>query len=126
MKTGSVKGMHMNWMAKLTVAALLAVFGLAAADKAPAKEETREVAGPDGKTYIEKTTPFGKAKYEKTAEAEKKDEPPANMRAFDEGDTVRFERRTPFGLSKWSKKKAELDEMEKAALERERRAPAKK
>jgi hypothetical protein len=112
--------------AMLLAAGLLAALTLGAQDKGPAKEETKQVTGQDGKTYIEKKTPFGKARYEKQAEAEKKDEPPANMRAFDEGDTVRFERRTPFGTRKWSKKKTELDEMEKAALEREQASQAKR
>ncbi len=118
----------MDWTVRTLVGALLLAPALAAQNQAPARsnnEEIREVKGADGKTYIEKKTPFGTARYEKRAE-EKADEPPANMRAFDDGDTVRFERRTPFGVRKWSKKKTDLDDMEKAALERERRAPAKR
>ncbi|MFB3776172.1 MAG: hypothetical protein ACE141_01140 [Bryobacteraceae bacterium] len=67
-----------------------------------------------------KKTPFGTVKLaEKTGE--EKPNPPATMRAFEEGDTVRFERQTPFGVKKWSKKKSELDETEQAVVERERR-----
>ena len=33
----------------------------------------------------------------------------ANTKVFDEGDTVRFERPSPFGTSVWRKKKTELD-----------------
>jgi hypothetical protein len=35
----------------------------------------------------------------------------------DEGDIVRFERLRAFGVWNWEKKKSELDETEKAALQ---------
>ncbi len=60
-------------------------------------------------------------------EVKKKEvEPSPGLRAFDEGDTVRFERKTPFGLSKYSKKKSELNEVERATFERDRKPPAGK
>ena len=36
--------------------------------------------------------------------------------ATDQGDSVKFERRTPFGKNVWTKKKTDLDDSEKAAL----------
>ena len=45
--------------------------------------------------------------------------------AVDKGDTVEFQRKTPFGLSKWTKKKSELDENETAALKRATPASSK-
>ena len=41
----------------------------------------------------------------------------AFIKATEDGDTVHFERKGPFGLWKWDKKKSELDETEKAALQ---------
>ena len=42
--------------------------------------------------------------------------------AIEEGDMVRFERSTPFGLSRWTRKKSELNEDEREMLERSRAA----
>jgi hypothetical protein len=76
------------------------------------------------KSSAEKKTPFGTVKYEEKA-GEEKQEPPSSMRAFEDGDTVRFERQTPFGTKKWAKKKSELDETEQAVVERDRRKKEK-
>jgi len=114
-------------------------FGLAltAADqvKAPEGEKSKTATSEssnskDGKA-VSKRTPFGTARYENQPEEKKKVEAPANMRAFEEGDLVRFERKTPFGVAKWTRKRGELDETEQAVLERERsrrtaKDPAKK
>lgn len=56
-------------------------------------------------------TPFGKSKEPAVARqtVEAKPGDIANTKAFDEGDTIRFERPTPFGTSVWRKKKSELD-----------------
>jgi hypothetical protein len=69
-------------------------------------------------------TPFGTVKLAEKA-GEERPEPPATMRAFEDGETVRFERQTPFGTKKWTKKKSELDETEQAVVERERRKKEK-
>ena len=93
--------------------------------------------GKDGKAYAERAMPFGtskraekpeQAKKEvvKKEEAKNKVEAPPNLRAFDEGDTVRFESRLPFGISTYSKKKSELNEVERAALERQQKKSASK
>lgn len=96
--------------------------GLSAEDKPAA---TGRSESKDGKKYIERQTPFGVAKVEDKGD-EKAEEPPANMRAFEEGDNIRFERPTPFGVARWVRKKSELNDMERAAWERERRKPAEK
>ena len=41
----------------------------------------------------------------------------AGIKATEDGDIVHFERQGPFGVWKWEKKKSELDETEKAALQ---------
>jgi hypothetical protein len=83
-----------------------------------------------GKKWIYRNTPFGVAKSEDKAvdetvtpfgKAKPQDKPAATpepmvdtnpTRAFEEGDSYRFERTTPFGVSKWRKKKTELDASE--------------
>ena len=119
----------------LGVALMLAGLGAGAQDK-PAEPAEKRAVGKDGKAYVERAMPFGTAKRaEKPEEAKKtvkKEEvkQPAdanpNLRAIDEGDTVRFESRLPFGLSTYSKKKSELNEVERAALERQQKKPASK
>jgi hypothetical protein len=42
--------------------------------------------------------------------------------AIEEGDMVRFERSTPFGPSRWTRTKSELNEDEREMLERSRTA----
>jgi hypothetical protein len=104
--------------------------GLSGQDKPAGKADSKEKpaaaeqsASKDGKKYVERRTPFGVVKVEDKGD-EKAEEPPANMRAFEEGDSIRFERPTPFGVARWVRKKSELSEMERAAWERERRKPA--
>ena len=105
--------------------------GLSGQDKPADKNDSKkpaaaeQPASKDGKKYVERRTPFGVARVEDKGD-EKAEEPPANMRAFEEGDNIRFERPTPFGVAHWVRKKSELNEMERAAWERERRKPAEK
>ncbi len=86
---------------------------------------TYRYTDPQGKKWIYRKTPFGVSRAEdKPASAEdpKKDE---NARLIDattaveEGDAIRFERPGPFGLTKWQRKKAELNEVERAVWDRE-------
>jgi len=80
----------------------------------------------DGKTWIYRKTPFGLSRFEeKAAKAEKEEskaapgsDVSAGMRAFDDGEYVRFERPGPFGVYKWRRKKTELDAGEKQAWSR--------
>ncbi|MCL6506698.1 MAG: hypothetical protein K6T59_06710 [Bryobacteraceae bacterium] len=73
-----------------------------------------------GKTWTYRRTPFGfvrsDAKEEDTAV-----EAPADLKAFEQGDEIRFERPTPFGVVRWTRKKAELNDVERAAWEREQK-----
>ncbi|HXK00911.1 MAG TPA: hypothetical protein VMS37_00835 [Verrucomicrobiae bacterium] len=78
----------------------------------------------DGKKWIYRKTPWGVARMEDKPEdshtAAKAVDPAEFIKAVEDGDMVRFERPGPFGVYKWQKKKSELDETERAALERSR------
>jgi hypothetical protein len=82
---------------------------------------------PQGKKWIYRFTPFGVVRLEEKTDAQSKAleaDKAAGIKAFEEGDKVRFERQGPFGVWKWEKKKSELDETEKTALERSRATAA--
>jgi hypothetical protein len=67
-------------------------------------------------TYIK--TPFGivkRAADEATVKSAPPD--PALTKAIDKGDTVRFERKSPFGTISWEKKKSELTDDERHILD---------
>ncbi len=76
-----------------------------------------------GKGWVYRKTPFGIARLEekpaapdaKTAQLEKADL--NSIQATEDGDMVRFERRGPFGVYKWSKPKKDLNDMERKAWE---------
>src|SRR6266567_5835847 len=73
-----------------------------------------------GKKWIYRKTPFGLARLEDKP-AETKAAAPSTgpvTTATEDGDIVRFERPGPFGMYRWQKKKAELDDDERAALDR--------
>jgi hypothetical protein len=75
---------------------------------------------PQGKKWIYHKTPFGMSRMEDTGERETAKAAPASgagIKATEDGDKVRFERQGPFGVWKWEKKKSELNESEKAALQ---------
>ncbi|MCS6952898.1 MAG: hypothetical protein NZM33_08565 [Bryobacteraceae bacterium] len=75
-----------------------------------------------GKTWIYRRTPFGLVKTsERESGALDRAEPPAEMRAFEDGDRIRFERVTPFGVVRWDRNKSELDDLERAVWEREQK-----
>jgi hypothetical protein len=89
-----------------------------------------------GKSWRYRKTPFGVVKMEdKSPDATPPASPDtpsnpfggapgasaaANITAVEEGDTVRFERATPFGPYKWTRKKSELTADEQQVLERSR------
>jgi len=90
-----------------------------------------------GKKWIYRVTPFGIAKSEDKAiddtvtpfgKAQAKTEPVVVVKgkdpavAFDEGDTYRFERTTPFGTTVWRKKKTDLDATEKNILDQQQKS----
>ena len=74
-----------------------------------------------GKKWIYRKTPFGVAKLEDKPDDQQGKPTPAQaaagIKATEAGDVVKFERPGPFGVWKWEKKKSELDETEKAALQ---------
>lgn len=77
-----------------------------------------------GKTWIIRRSPFGLLKGEESPKSEPvtpDDDPAAALKVVEEGDQLRFERRTPFGVTRWTKKKTELDELEQRAWEREQK-----
>jgi hypothetical protein len=79
----------------------------------------------DGKKWIYRKTPWGVSRLEDTgtpAPAVKPVDPSEGVKAVEDGDMVRFERPGPFGVYKWEKKKSELDETERKALDRARAA----
>lgn len=75
----------------------------------------------DGKAWIYRKTPFGVAKLPEEKALETADAPRhaagAPLHIRDLGDSIEFSRRTPFGMSKWQKKKTELNEQEQAAYD---------
>src|SRR5215469_5647338 len=78
----------------------------------------------NGKKWIYRKTPFGVSRMEDKPEdtAAKPVDPAEGIKAVEDGDTVHFERPGPFGTYKWDKKKSELDDVERVALERTRTA----
>jgi hypothetical protein len=84
---------------------------------------------PQGKKWVYRKTPFGVARAE-----DKPAETPAestqrfdNVKATEDGDSIRFERPGPFGIYRWQRKKTELNEMEQTVWNREQsRAAASK
>lgn len=74
----------------------------------------------NGKVWTYTRTPFGVRKEEGTPESTTKTQDvPPEMTATEEGDSVRFTRKTPFGKSQWTRKKSELTGVERAVWERD-------
>jgi hypothetical protein len=82
-----------------------------------------------GRNWVYVRTPMGVSRFEdkpgasgSTADSSspKPAEPFANVKVTESGDTVTFERPSPFGVSKWTKKKSELTEQENGAMLRAR------
>ena len=75
-----------------------------------------------GKKWIYRKTPFGLARLEDKPADTPAPAPAASLAttATEDGDIVRFERPGPFGMYRWQKKKTELDDDERAALDRSR------
>jgi hypothetical protein len=80
---------------------------------------------PAGKKWIYSKTPFGIARVEdKGVEDPKKAQEEMahqieSTKAVEDGDSIRFERPSPFGISRWQRKKGELNEVERAVWDRE-------
>ena len=84
-----------------------------------------------GRQWLYRKTPFGIARWQDkpensaalAAENAKRYEA---VSATEDGDTIHFERRGPFGTSRWDRKKADLDEVEKTIWNREQSRTAAK
>ena len=75
----------------------------------------------EGRKWLFVNTPFGVSKtaYNESAELASPPQPakPDPTKVIDHGDTVRFERPTPFGTKVWEKKKSELTDDERKLYE---------
>ena len=74
---------------------------------------------PQGKRWMYRKTPFGVNKWEeKPEDQEPHAETPSSVQTTvtDLGDSVRFQRPTPFGPQTWTRKKSEMTDDEKAAF----------
>jgi hypothetical protein len=129
-------------MKKLTIALLFAA-ALIAAEQKDAKKETKPANQPadvtipagaqktedgsyrftdaKGKKWIYRETPFGIAKSEdKPAAPAQTPQEDTMTKATVNGDSVHFERPTPFGVTKWDKKVADLDANEQRIVDRQK------
>jgi len=71
-------------------------------------------------TWIYRKTPFGVVRYpEPPPEAKPVETIPEGMTATEEGDLIRFERPSPFGKYRWTRKKTELTDLEHRVWERD-------
>jgi hypothetical protein len=95
-------------------------FGLSKFEDTAPEEKPATPAGKAGSAGGDaQKTPFGEVRNQKSPAAA----PTAGSgisKAIDDGDTVRFERSSPFGVYRWTRKKSELTADEKAALEQSR------
>jgi len=99
------------------------------ADAIKTGDNTYEKTDEKGRTWIYTKTMFGIAKLEKTAASEKpaaSAPPPQGYTAVEDGDSIRFERPSPFGKFVWSRKKTELTDEERAVWERQKQTTAKR
>jgi hypothetical protein len=75
----------------------------------------------NGKTWMYRQTPFGISRWEEGAvpapQPTAKSDP---VSVTDLGDSVRFDKKTPFGGSSWVRKKTELNDEEKALVDAQR------
>jgi hypothetical protein len=98
-------------------------------DASPNPDGTYAYTDKAGKKWIYSKTPFGISKVEDmrgTAPAMPAAPVGQFVKAFDNGDTVKFERQSPFGTTKWEKKKTELTDEERTVLERQNAPPEEK
>jgi hypothetical protein len=102
---------------------------LAAADQAPkalavpqgavaTSPSTFRYTDAEGRKWIYHASPFGVTREPEGA-PERFIRDFANVKATEQGDSIRFERPTPFGPFRWQTKKSELNEMERTVWERE-------
>jgi hypothetical protein len=80
----------------------------------------------DGKVWMYRRSPFGVSRFPAEPGYAKPDSGKEQVTAVEQGDSIRFERTTPFGKRTWVRKKDELTETEKTIWERQQKdaAPA--
>jgi hypothetical protein len=91
-------------------------------DASPNTDGTYSYTDKAGKKWIFSKTPFGVSRtQDMTGSAPAIPAAPAGqyMKATDNGDTVKFERQSPFGTTKWEKKKSDLTDEERGVVERQ-------
>jgi len=78
----------------------------------------------NGKVWIYRLSPFGVSRYEAGSGYDKQDAEKEEITAVEQGDSIRFERTSPFGKRSWVRKKSELTADEKALWERQQKNTA--
>ena len=73
-----------------------------------------------GKKWIYRQTPFGVTRFEDKPSEKIVQDAAEETKVTEEGDSLRFERKTPFGTTHWVRKKTELSDVEQAAWDRAR------
>jgi hypothetical protein len=79
----------------------------------------------EGTRWTYAKTPFGVMRS-RTSSAPVATTLPSDVKVFDEGDKVRFERPTPFGVMKTEKKKSDLTDDERNLLDSQTATPSAK
>jgi len=74
--------------------------------------------------WMYRSTPFSVTKWRADSEDTKLDAVARNTTARDLGDSIRFERASPFGKRVWVRKKTDLDETEQAIWARQQKVDA--
>lgn len=80
----------------------------------------------DGTKWTYAKTPFGVMKSRTSDAPATTPTLQSNVKVFDEGDKVRFERTTPFGVMKTEKSKSDLTDDERKLVESQTTTPAGK
>ncbi len=99
------------------------------------KDGTYHYTDKQGRKWVYMMTPMGASRWEDKGTSAKglsagqfpstnrfSEDP--NLKAIDQGETVKFVRSTPFGPQTWTKKKSELTDDERAMLAQPLAAPA--
>ncbi len=97
------------------------------ADATPTEDGGFRYTDASGKKWLYRNTPFGVSKVEDKPVVQVTQGLDNSIRATEDGDNVRFEKTSPFGVTKWQKKKTALTSDEQAVLDRQKTAgvPAK-
>jgi len=74
-----------------------------------------------GKKWLYRRTPFGVSRWEEGPEdlGVKAGDEYLDVKAVEDGDAIRFERPSPFGIQRWTAKKTQLNAMERTVWNRE-------